>query len=211
MTFDIPSMAHGDAYKLIIGSVLPRPIAFVSSTSPTGVNNLAPFSFFTVVAANPLTIAFCPMRRGPEALKKDTLVNIEASGEFVVNVVDESFVGPMNQCSADFAPDESEFDLCGFTTVASELVGPPRVAESPIQLECKLNQIVEVGDGPGGGALVIGTVVRMHVRDDLYQNGRILTERWKPIGRMAGATYVRCGDTFEVPRPAMPAQPETTR
>lgn len=211
MTFDIPSMAHGDAYKLIIGSVLPRPIAFVSSLSPTGVANLAPFSFFTVVASSPLTIAFSPMRRGPEGLKKDTLINIEANREFVVNVVDESFVGPMNACSADFAPDESEFVTCGLTPVPSEVVAPPRVAESPISLECKLNQVVEVGDGPGGGALVIATVVRMHVRDDLYENGRILTERWQPIGRMAGATYVRCGDTFELPRPAAPERKETTR
>lgn len=208
MTFDIPSMAHGDAYKLIIGTVLPRPIAFVSTRSPEGVDNLAPFSFFTVVASNPLTIAFCPMRRGPEALKKDTLVNLEATGEFVVNVVDESFVGPMNQCSADFEPDESEWVACGLTAIASELVAPPRVAESPIQLECKLRQVVEVGDGPGAGAVVLGEVIRMHVRDDLYQNGRILTEKWSPIGRMAGATYVRCHDTFELARPSVPPKAE---
>lgn len=210
MTFDIPSMAHGDAYKLIIGTVLPRPIAFVSTRSADGVDNLAPFSFFTVVASSPLTIAFCPLRRGTAGTKKDSLVNIEATGEFVVNVVDESFVGPMNQCSADFEPDESEWVACGLTQTPSEVVTPARVAESPIQLECKLRQVVEVGDGPGGGAVVLGEVVRMHVRDDLYQNGRILTEKWSPIGRMAGATYVRVHDTFELPRPTLPAKPAST-
>jgi flavin reductase (DIM6/NTAB) family NADH-FMN oxidoreductase RutF len=204
--FDPAAMPHQDAYKLIIGSVVPRPIAFVSTRSKDGVDNLAPFSFFTVVASNPLTIAFSPMRRGPQALKKDTLANIEETGEFVVNVVDESFVGPMNQCSADFGPEESEFAACALTAAPSELVAAPRVAESPINMECKLHQIVEVGEGPGSGALVIATVVRMHVRDDLYDNGRIRPDGWSPVGRMAGATYVRCHDTFELARPAVPAR-----
>jgi flavin reductase (DIM6/NTAB) family NADH-FMN oxidoreductase RutF len=211
MTFDLPGMGHVDVYRLLQGAVLPRPIAFVSTRSADGVNNLAPFSFFNVVCADPPTICFSPMRRGPQALKKDSLVNIETTGEFVVNVVDESFVGPMNQCSADFEPDESEWVACGLTAVASEVVAPPRVGESPIQMECKLRQVVEISDRPGGGSLVIGEVVRMHVRDDLLDNGRILMERWKPIGRAAGATYVRCTDTFDLPRPAVPSRPETAR
>ena len=145
------------------------------------------------------------VRRGPQAEKKDTLANIEATGEFVVNVVDEDFVAAMNQCSADYAPDESEFVASGLTPVPSEVVAPPRVAESPIAMECKLHQVVEVSAGPGGGSLVLGTVVRMHVRDDLYENGKILTN-WHPVGRMAGATYVRTRDTFELPRPTLEAK-----
>lgn len=205
MIFKPDEMDHQAAYKLIIGSVLPRPIAFVASRSAAGVDNLAPFSFFTVVCANPLTIAFSAMRRGPKAEKKDTLANIEATGEFVVNVVDEDFVAAMNQCSADYAPDESEFVASGLTPVPSEVVAPPRVAESPIAMECKLHQVVEVSAGPGGGSLILGTVVRMHVRDDLYENGKILTN-WHPVGRMAGATYVRTRDTFELPRPTLEAK-----
>ncbi|HEY9724499.1 MAG TPA: flavin reductase family protein [Oscillatoriaceae cyanobacterium] len=207
MIFTPSEMAHQDAYKLAVGAVVPRPIAFVSTRSRAGVDNLAPFSFFTVVCANPLTIAFSPMRKGPQALKKDTLVNIEETGEFVVNVVDESYVGPMNTTSADYEPEESEFVFAGLTPEPSEVVAPPRVGESPIQMECKLLQVVEVSDRPGGGSLVIGTVVRMHVRDDLYENGRILLERWRPLGRMAGATFARCTDTFDLARPTTPERP----
>lgn len=209
-SLDMSTLSHQDRYKLLVGSVVPRPIAFVSTTSVDGVNNLAPFSFFNVVCSNPPTVCFSPMRKGPSALKKDSLVNIEATGEFVINVVDESFVGPMNMCSADFEPDESEWVACGLTAVPSEVVAPPRVAESPVQMECKLRQIVEISDQPGGGSLVIGEVVRMHVRDDLYEKGRVVTERWNPIGRMAGATYVRCHDTFELERPTVPARPAAT-
>jgi flavin reductase (DIM6/NTAB) family NADH-FMN oxidoreductase RutF len=204
MIFDTTTLSPDEAYKLAIGAVVPRAIAFVSTRSKAGVDNLAPFSFFTVVCANPLTICFAPMRRGPQATKKDTLVHIEETGEFVVNVVDESFVEAMNQCSAEYEQNESEFDASGLTRVPSEAVTPFRVGESPVNLECKLRQIVEISDQPMGGSLVIATVVRVHVRDDLYDKGRIDTAKWEPIGRMAGATYVRCKDTFELARPGKP-------
>ncbi|MEB3197326.1 MAG: flavin reductase family protein [Candidatus Sericytochromatia bacterium] len=191
-----------DAYRLITGTVVPRPIAFVSTRSPEGVPNLAPFSFFTVVCARPLTICFAPMRRGPQADKKDTLKHIEATGEFVVNVVDERFADAMNLTSADFPEDVSEFEMAGLTPVRCEVVQAPRVQESPISLECRLFQIVEVSDGPGGGSLVIGTVVRAHVRDELMQEGIPRPgEAWQPISRCGGATYVRLTDTFELARP----------
>jgi flavin reductase (DIM6/NTAB) family NADH-FMN oxidoreductase RutF len=202
----MPLLGHQEAYKLLVGSVVPRPIAFVSTLSAEGVGNLAPFSFFNVVCANPPTICFSTMRKGPDAVKKDSLANIEATGEFVVNVVDEDFIGPMNTCAAEFEPDESEWDACGLTAVPSEVVAPPRVGESPVQMECRLKQVIEMGDQPGSGTLIIGEVVRMHVRDDLLENGRIVTERWNPIGRMAGATYVRCRDTFELERPKAPVR-----
>lgn len=207
MIVDPRTIPHQDAYKLAIGSVVPRPIAFVSTRSKAGVDNLAPFSFFTVVCANPLTICFSAMRKGPEAVKKDTLRNIEEGGEFVVHVVDEAFVVAMNQCSADYGPQESEWEGRGLTKAPSVAVAPPRVAESPVAMECLTHQIVEVSDQPGGGSLVLGTVVRMHVRDDLLEDGRILTERWHPVARMAGATYARVTDTFELARPVLPARP----
>jgi flavin reductase (DIM6/NTAB) family NADH-FMN oxidoreductase RutF len=210
MIFDTETMAHEDAYRLIVGAVLPRPIAFVSTLGPTGVANLAPYSFFTVVCASPLTICFSAMRRGQAGSKKDTLLNIEANGEFVVNVVDESFVQQMNAASADFEHGVSEFEQTGLTPIASTVVAPPRVLESPINMECRVHQLVAVSDQPGGGTLVLGRVVRMHIRDDLLAERRIVTERWQPLGRLAGATYARVSDRFDLPRPAPPPQTPVT-
>lgn len=196
-----------EAYRWITGSVVPRPIAFVSTVSQDGTYNVAPFSFFTVVCANPLTLCFAPMRKGPLAEKKDTLVNIEHTGEFVVNVVDERFISAMNLCSADFPPHVSEFEMSGLTPAASEVVKAPRVLESPISAECKLFQVVEVSQGPGGGSLVLGTVVRLHVREDIVQAGMpVPGEGWAPVARCGGSTYVRLTDTFELERPVLSEQ-----
>jgi flavin reductase (DIM6/NTAB) family NADH-FMN oxidoreductase RutF len=196
-----------DAYRWITGSVIPRPIAFVSTVNPAGVTNLAPYSFFTVVCANPLTLCFAPMRKGPQAEKKDTLLNIEQTGEFVVNVVDERFINAMNLSSADFPPHVSEFEMAGLTPAGCEVVRAPRVLESPISAECKLFQVVEVSTGPGGGSLVLGTVVRLHVRDDVVQAGMpVPGEAWQPVARCGGSTYVRLTDTFELERPVLSEQ-----
>lgn len=204
MIYDPASGPWPDAYRLITGAVVPRPIAFVSTLAPNGTPNLAPFSFFTVVCANPLTICFSPMRRGPAAEKKDTLRHIEAgAGEFVVNLVDEGFADAMNLTSGDFLPGVNEFVAAGLTAVPSEVVAPPRVAESPINLECRRLQVVEVSDRPGGGSLVIGTVLRIHVRDELLENGSIRLDAWRPIARCGGATYTRATDTFELQRPTL--------
>jgi flavin reductase (DIM6/NTAB) family NADH-FMN oxidoreductase RutF len=167
------------------------------------VDNLAPFSFFTVICANPLTLCFSTMRKGPNALKKDTLVNIEATGEFVIHVVDEAFVDRMNLCAAELDPEISEFDVSGLTSVPADLVQAGRVLESPIAFECKLNQVVEVSALPGGGSLIIGKVLRAHVRDDLYEQGRIRLDRWRPLGRLAGAGYCRVTDLFDLERPSV--------
>ena len=203
ISLDVPAMAPDEAYKVAIGSVLPRPIAFVSSVDAEGVVNLAPFSFFTVASANPLTLAFCPLRRGAAGTKKDTLVNIEATGEFVVNIVDEAFADAMNLCSAAFAPGVSEFAASGLTPTPCEVVKAPRVGQSPVAFECVLDRIVEVGSGPMSGAIVLGRVVRAHVRADLFESGRIRLDGWHPIGRLAGASYTRVADLFEMPRPVL--------
>ena len=190
-----------DTYKLLIGAIVPRPIAFVSTVSPDGISNLAPFSFFTGVSANPPVICFCPMRRRGPLPHKDTLHNIIATREFVVNIVSEDFAQQMNMTSAEFPPEVSEFEAAGLTPLASDLVKPPRVKESHVHLECKLYLLVEVGGEDGSGNLVLGEVVRFHVDDQYFANFKIDPDQLRPIGRMGGATYTRTTDRFDMPRP----------
>lgn len=192
-----------DVYRLLAGSVLPRPIAFVSTISERGVLNLAPFSFFTVISANPPVICFCPMFRGGERPRKDTLVNIEATKEFVVNIVSEDFCDKMNLCSGEYPPEVDEFALSGLTPAPSVIVKPPRVEESRVNMECKLHDIVYVSTRFLGGALVMGEVVRFHVRDSMInQICEIDPDQLNAVGRMAGPTYVRTKDRFDMVRPA---------
>ena len=200
MYLDPSEISAQDAYKFMIGAIVPRPIAWVSSVSPDGVVNLAPFSFFTGICANPLTLCFAPMRRS-DGTTKDTLNNVTATGEFVVNVVSEPLVPAMNTTSQQFAPDESEFTATGLTPVASRIVAPPRVGEALVQFECQVLQIVTISEAPLGGSLVIGKVVALHVDDAIYHKGRIDLAGLQPVGRCAGQTYVRVTDTFELARP----------
>jgi flavin reductase (DIM6/NTAB) family NADH-FMN oxidoreductase RutF len=196
------SLEWKDAYKLLQGSVLPRPIAFVSSQDENGTTNLAPFSFFTVISANPMMVCFSPMRRGTDGAKKDTLNNIEATKQFVINIVSENFVQQMNDCATEFPSDVDEFEASGLTKTESAVVKPPRVRESRVHLECELDQVLHFGqDEAGAGSLVIGKVVHVHVDDDLYENGRINSEKLNPVGRLAGATYtLPLARTFELQR-----------
>ena len=190
-------------YKLLTGAVVPRPIAFVSSLSAEGVPNLAPFSFFTVISANPPVICFSPMIRSSDGHRKDTLNNIEATHQFTVNIVSEDFVAKMNACSPEFPPEVDEFEVSGLTPVASDLVRPARVKESRVQMECRLLQVVHVSDKPLGGSLVIGEVLRFHVADELQvEQFRVDPERLNAVGRMGGPTYVRTTDRFNLERPA---------
>jgi flavin reductase (DIM6/NTAB) family NADH-FMN oxidoreductase RutF len=190
-----------DTYKLLIGAIVPRPIAFVSTLSPEGIPNLAPFSFFTGVSANPPVICFCPMRRRGPLPHKDTLHNITVTREFVVNIVSEEFAEQMNITSADFPPDVDEFEAAGLTSISSDLVKPPRVKESHIHLECKLYLLVEVGGLDGSGNLVLGEVVRFHIDDRYFDDFKIDPNQLRPIGRMGGATYTRTTDRFDLIRP----------
>lgn len=194
-----------DTYKLLVGSVVPRPIAFVSSMDAEGVRNLAPFSFFTVASANPPIVCFCPMVRPPNdkglASSKDTLRNVVATREFVLNIVSEDFAAQMNACSAELPPEVDEFEVSGLTPLASEVVRPPRVAESHIHMECRLAQVVHVSTEPLGGSLVLGEVLRFHIRESLLDNFRIDPDKLHAIGRMAGSTYARTTDRFELVRP----------
>lgn len=195
------TLAWKEAYKLLIGSVVPRPIAFVSSMDRNGDVNLAPFSFFTGICADPMMVCFAPMRKAGEGGKKDTLLNIEDTKEFVINIVSEKIAEQMNECATPFEKGTDEFVASGLTKEHSELVGPPRVKESDVQLECILDQVVEFGDHEGSGSLVIGKVVMVHVRDELYDDGKINTEKLNPVGRLAGQEYTRAAaDTFTLIR-----------
>jgi flavin reductase (DIM6/NTAB) family NADH-FMN oxidoreductase RutF len=186
-------------YRILVGAVVPRPIAFVSTISPEGVRNLAPFSFFNVVCGDPPVICFSPIWRNPP---KDTIVNIRATGEFVVNIVSEDFADRMNICSGEYPSNVDEFSMSGLTPVDSVVVRPPRVKESHVNMECRLMQIVDVSARPMGGSLVIGEVVRFHVDDAVIEDFRIDADKLGAVGRMSGSDYARTRDRFSLIRPA---------
>ncbi len=194
-----------DIYKMMIGLVVPRPIAFVSTVDAAGNRNLAPFSFYNAISSSPPTLCFSTAVRSSASQGrspfKDTLHNVRETGEFVVNVVTEEIAERMNATAAEVAPEVDEFALAGLTPVASEVVRPPRVAEAKAQMECKLLQIVSVSDRPGGASLVIGEIVRFHVLSDIFDRFHIDAEKLAAVGRMAGATYVRTHDRFDLTRP----------
>ena len=190
-----------DAYKLLVGSILPRPIAFVTTIDENGVANAAPFSFFTAICADPMLICFSPMRRGTDGKKKDTLANIEATKEFVINIVSEEWTEKMNRCATEYSADIDELERAGLTKELSQTVKPPRVKESKVHLECSLYQVLHFGEQAGAGSLVIGKVEHVHVADELYENGRIDSMKLKPVGRMAGQMYTKpLADMFELVR-----------
>lgn len=189
-----------DNYKFLIGSILPRPIAWVSTLNKDGSNNLAPFSFFTAVSAKPMIIAFCPMIRTSTGQKKDTLINIEENKEFVINFVDSSLTDKCNASSAELAYGEDEFKFTGLTPIDSEIIAPKRIKESKIHFECRLKDIISYGDAPGCGSLVTGEVVKVHIAEELLDNGRISTDKFQPVGRGAGNDWFGAGDRFELER-----------
>ena len=185
---------------VLTGVIVPRPIAFVSTMSPDGEVNLAPYSFFNAVAYDPPTIVFSSSRRAGGKLK-DTLAHIEETGEFVVNIVVDDIAEAMNRTAAEYPSEVSEFEIAGLTPAPSQKVRPPRVAESPVNMECRLQQVVPLGQGDHQHGLVIGQVVLMHIRDDLIEGHRINHQRLKPTGRLAGSMYCHTSDVFEMVRP----------
>ncbi|QLE41927.1 flavin reductase family protein [Nostoc sp. C052] len=189
-----------NTYQLLVGSVVPRPIAWVSTIASDGTPNVAPFSFFMGVTANPPTLAISTgLRHG---VKKDTLLNVEQSGELVVNIVVEELGEQMNATSGDFPPDVDEFQVAGLTPAPSKLVRPPRVAESPINIECVLKQVVYVGNEGSQSGLIIAEAVLWHIRDDLLTpQNTIDAAKLHAIGRLSGNWYTRTQDLYEITRP----------
>jgi flavin reductase (DIM6/NTAB) family NADH-FMN oxidoreductase RutF len=189
-------------YDILTLAIQPRPIAFVSTLGPDGVANLAPFSFFMPGGANPPSLALS-INRGAGGRRKDTLKNIEATGEFVVNMVIRTMADGMNACSFAYPSDVSEWDPAGFTPVPSVVVAPPRVAESPIQLECRLYQVVEHGTGAGAAVYVIGEIVWLHLDAALWSADGVAAEMFRPLSRLGGAHYLDMDalEVFELRRP----------
>ena len=191
-------------YKLLISSVVPRPIAWVSTVDALGSRNVAPFSFFMAITDDPPTIAFSssPRPAATGALRpKDTLRNVEATGSFVVNVVDDALAEQMNLTSGEYPPEVDEFELAGLDAAPCVKVSAPRVAQAPVSMECRLVQTIPVGNAPHH--LVIGEIVYFHVRDDVYdpRTGRLDMHRLRPVGRLAGNLYSHMHDIFEMKRP----------
>ena len=195
-----------DRYKLLIGSIVPRPIGFISTISSSGSYNLAPFSFFNGVCSEPMTVLFCPVVRGSDGEEKDTLKNIKATKEFVVNIVSEEIAEQMNQTSAEYPPEVDEFKETGLTPVKGQIVKSPLVKEAKINMECKLLQLVEIGKKPGSGTIVVGEVVYFHANEDVYKDGKIILNQLKPVARLGGTEYAKVTDTFSLPRPTLKAQ-----
>jgi len=199
LIFDSNALENRDRYKLLIGSVLPRPIAWVSSMSREGRLNLAPFSYFNIVCPTPMTLVFCPGIH-PDGRKKDTWRNIEQVPEFVINIPNEETAAQMNLCATVLPSESSEFEWAGVTPTPSQTIRVPRVAEAPIAFECVLDRIVTISDQPGGGAAIFGRVQAIYVRDDLLDDGRIDPDILRPIGRMGGDVYTRATDRFAMKR-----------
>ena len=189
--------------SVLTGVIVPRPIAFVSTVSPDGEANLAPYSFFNAVSYS--TVVFSSSRNVGNK-SKDTLRNIEETGEFVVNIVVDPIAEAMNATAAEFPEGEDEFVIAGLTHAPSQIVKAPRVAESPVNIECKLDQVVQIGEGDHEHGLVIGTILLMHVRDDIIDGHRIDQSKLMATGRMAGNMYCRTNDRYEMVRPVYNAE-----
>jgi len=190
------------ASKLLYAAVTPRPIAWVSTVDEDGNRNLAPYSFFNAVCSTPPTIMFAVGYR-TDPNPKDTLTNIQQTGEFVVNFVTEANAEAMNLTAETVLPEVDEFEVAGLTATPSTKVRPPRVQTSPIAFECQLNQVVTISEAPGGGYAVFGTIVAMHVDDAIYDPERdyVDFDAYQVVGRMAGNSYTRTRDRFDLKRP----------
>lgn len=201
MLLDFAQLTPRDAYAWMIGTILPRPIAWVSTIAPDGRTNLAPFSFFQGVTANPPTLMFCPANTR-DGTKKDTVRNIEQVPEFVVHLVPFALAETMNATAALLPYGESEFERFGVASVPSTRVRPPRVAAAPVAFECTLDRIVHIGDGPLAANVVFGRILLAHVSDTVVgADGRPDAGQLDLIGRLGGESYTRTTERFALKRP----------
>ncbi len=190
-----------DRFVNILKSVvIPRPIAFISSQSKNGLLNLAPFSFFNAVSYEPPTI-IVSIARFADNKPKDTLKNIEETGQFVVNMVSRRLAEAMNKTAAEFPEEINEFEVAGLTTVSSELIAPPRVLESPVNLECQLKKVVTIGEGKKAYGLVVAEVVYCHVKEDFFDGHRVDMQGLGLVGRLGGHSYCEVDNLFEMQAP----------
>jgi flavin reductase (DIM6/NTAB) family NADH-FMN oxidoreductase RutF len=200
-------LSHSELYSIVLNSVAPRPIAWVSTVSASGDLNLAPFSFFNAVCVDPPLLAFAPGLRQPQHAEgvhgeaKDTLRNVRETKEFVVNIVTYDLREAMNLTSGEYDASVDEFELTKLTPQPSKIVRPPRVAESPVSFECRLHQILDFSSRPTSSSLVIGQVVSIHISDAHLKDGKLDRNSLDLIGRMGGLQYTRTTQRFEMVRP----------
>ncbi|MFQ3322223.1 MAG: flavin reductase (DIM6/NTAB) family NADH-FMN oxidoreductase RutF [Pseudomonadales bacterium] len=200
MNFDMSALEPQEKYRLLTGGVTPRPIAWISTRSNSGVDNLAPYSFFTVASCNPPVLLYTQVTQR-NGIDKDTLKNLTDTGECVVNIVNASLLEKMNITSSSVDIDESEFDLAKIRQSASDKVKPFSVKESPVRYECTLRELITFGDLPTSGTVVLLDVKSVYVRDDLYMNGRIDQALIDTVGKMGGDTYLANTGYLELNRP----------
>lgn len=201
MRLDFTALPAREVYDWMVRTILPRPIAWVSTLSPAGQTNLAPFSFFQGVTSNPPTLMFVPVNLR-DGRKKDTVRNIEAIGEFVVNLVPFHLAEQMNATAALLPYEESEFEKFGIAAAPSERVRPPRVADAPVSFECSLDRIVLIGEGPLAANVIFGRILLVHVKDAaLNADGKADPGKLDLVGRMGGETYTRTTERFDLRRP----------
>lgn len=200
MHLDPARLAQPDRYKLLIGGIVPRPIAWVSTLSPSGAPNLAPFSFFAGVSSEPMSLLFCPANKA-DGEPKDTLKNIEAMGQFVVNIVPHALARTMAACAEPLPYEQSEWALAGLQSEPSVRIKPARVTGTPVAFECERMQVIRLAPGePGGGNIVIGRIVSVFVRDDAINERLHLDPALiDAIGRMGGLSYCTTRERFDMP------------
>jgi flavin reductase (DIM6/NTAB) family NADH-FMN oxidoreductase RutF len=201
MIIDVKSADVTAVYRALVGVVTPRPIAWVTTVDGQGRVNLAPFSFFNAFGANPPVVVFSPVLRRDQS-KKDTLQNLNVVNEFVLNAAVEELAEKVNATSRELPPGQSEAEYAGLTLEPSTKVRPPRVVESPVHLECRVRQILPIGDGPLAANLVIGEVLLIHIADSVLDDrGAVDPRKLRTIARLGGEYYCRSTDLFEMVRP----------
>ncbi len=201
VTLDPASLNIAARYRLLSDTIVPRPIAFISTLSENGSVNVAPYSFFNGVSSNPPAVMFAIGFKS-DGTKKDTLRNIEQTGEFVVNTVAEWMVEAMNQCGAEYPYGVSEVEQVGLTSLPSVVVTPPRIKESPVHFECRVISLHQVGrQEAGASTVVIGEIVRFHIHAAAWQAGRVREDEIKPVSRLGGVRYSNVESAFELARP----------
>lgn len=199
ISIDPNQNSERDNYKLLIGTIIPRPIAFVTTQSENGIVNGAPFSYFNIVSSNPPMVSLAIQR--PDGRVKDTARNIYDNQQFVVHIVDDENVAKINETAASLPASESEIELANLTLVPSENVSVPGIIEAKVRMECRLIQSIPFGgDGPGSD-LFIGEIVRFHVDEAIYEDGRIDPRGLNAVSRLAGSSYAKIGDIFSMERP----------
>ncbi|TDL75391.1 flavin reductase family protein [Rhodococcus qingshengii] len=200
LSIDPASLSERENYKFLIGSIIPRPIAFVTTSSKDGVLNGAPFSYFNIVSSNPPMISLSIQR--PSGRQKDTARNIIESKEFVVHIVDEQNVEKINKTAANLPPEESEIELAHLSPVESVKISVPGIKEAKIRMECSLEHSLELGGTETLGCdFIIGKVVQFHIEEDIYENGRINPRGLAAVSRLAGNYYAKIGEIFDIERP----------